>query len=523
MTVRFRIRTPGGQELSFASRETFEDFVRAGDLSPDDLVYDRETGSWSPARSHPAVLEVQYEQEAAEARERPPPRPEARQREAKHPEATRSEAKRSEAKRGVRPDDEEKSPDVAVHEDVDLDLALTDEPSPEEAKRAIVERLEAGRQADVDAASSACDDLSGFTMEDGGSLGKMLQGAPPPRVPDPPAAPPRERPPARREQPRRRERAGLRETSESSGRTRAGVPERKGTLGRAIRVLLLLAVLGGMGYLGFALLQAGESGDPVEDPDVAEASVGPVGVGPPVEPVVAPLEEPVAAEPPSPSREPVIASTVTAVRERARERYLASTQQQLRGLQSIPEAWPGGRYLSLPSRYPGVVDVWQSYLTTIRQVRATDGDRYRAAYLAALDDAAIEGEARRTRLDAGMSAFAGTAPAREAHFDRVEALATAAIQSHDALLEAEGLILFDATANAASADGIGRGASGRDSESQLLLDQVLAVLEHALEAGGEGPGAGENARAWVWDGFFDAATPSSVARPPRGPEGSPYG
>lgn len=502
MTVRFRIRTPGGQELSFASRETFEDFVRAGDLSPDDLVYDRETGSWSPARTHPAVLEVQHEQEAAEARERQAGEPGGEKRAAEAPKARRRqppqpEAKRPEAKAGDPPDDDEESPTTTGLEEVDLDLALTHEPSPEEAKRATVERLEAERRGDLDAASSA-HDLSGFTMEDAGSLGEMLQAAPPPRVPDPPPPPPRARPAARHEQPRGRERPGSRGPSEPSRRTKPGAPERKGMLGRAIGVLLLLAVLGAVGYVGLTLLQARESGDPVEDPDVAEASVAPVDVGPPVEPVDVEL--------PSPPREPVIASTIAAVRERARERYLASTQQQLRGLQSIPEVWPGGRYLSLPSRYPGVVDVWQSYLTTIRQVRTTDGDRYRAAYLAALDDAAIEGEARRTRLDAGISAFARTAPARDGHFDRVEALATAAIQSHDALLEAEGLILYDAPGNAGPPDGIGRGAAGRDSESQLLLDQVLAVLERALEAGGEGPGAVESVREWVWDGFFDAAT-----------------
>ena len=67
MSVRFRIRTPGGQELSFASVEMFEDFVRSGDLSDDDLVYDAEDGSWAPARTHPIVLNVQYEDERAEA------------------------------------------------------------------------------------------------------------------------------------------------------------------------------------------------------------------------------------------------------------------------------------------------------------------------------------------------------------------------------------------------------------------------------------------------------------------------
>ena len=64
MAVRFRIKTSAGQELSFATHEMFEDFVRSGDLSPEDLVYDGETGSWSPARTNPTVLDIEYEKEA---------------------------------------------------------------------------------------------------------------------------------------------------------------------------------------------------------------------------------------------------------------------------------------------------------------------------------------------------------------------------------------------------------------------------------------------------------------------------
>ena len=59
--------TSQGQELSFASREMFEEFVRSGDLADTDMVYDAETKGWSPARTHPIVLEVQYAQEEEEA------------------------------------------------------------------------------------------------------------------------------------------------------------------------------------------------------------------------------------------------------------------------------------------------------------------------------------------------------------------------------------------------------------------------------------------------------------------------
>ncbi|MDA0329901.1 MAG: hypothetical protein O2958_12950 [Gemmatimonadetes bacterium] len=151
-----------------------------------------------------------------------------------------------------------------------------------------------------------------------------------------------------------------------------------------------------------------------------------------------------------------------------------------------------------------MADVWQSYLATIRSVRAGDERRYATAYEAALDDAAVDGEVRVTRLNAALANFSSGAALRSAHYDRVEALATAAIQSHNALVEAEGLFIFDATGTSGGRGSLGRGVSGRDADSQLLLDQVLSLLSGALEAGGLGPREGSNVRSWVWDGLLGA-------------------
>jgi hypothetical protein len=155
----------------------------------------------------------------------------------------------------------------------------------------------------------------------------------------------------------------------------------------------------------------------------------------------------------------------------------------------------------MPTEYPEVVDVWQSYVATIRAVRAGDRERYRLAYEAALDDAALEGEARVARLAGALQDFDASREWREAHFGRVEALATAAIQSHNALVEAEGLILYDPGSGSA---GLGAGSTARDADAQLLLDQVLDLLTSTLDAGGLGPREGARVREWVWDGFLDA-------------------
>lgn len=202
-----------------------------------------------------------------------------------------------------------------------------------------------------------------------------------------------------------------------------------------------------------------------------------------------------------------IASTEESVRARAQERFLSRTQALLVGLDPIPEVWLQGGYFLLPSEHGHIRDVWQGYLATIREVRAEDRVRYRLAYEQALDDAGVQAaEERSSRLAVATADFALKVKDIDAHWDRVEALSVAAVQSHDALLGAEGLVLYDATETTGRSGGIGAGTSGRDSDSQLLLDQVIDLLEGVLDSDGMGPREGANVREWVWGGFLDVVT-----------------
>ena len=501
MSIRFRIRTPGGQELSFASVEMFEDFVRAGDLSPDDLVYDAQDGSWAPARTHPIVLDIQYEEErASEDRAERSEGGEA----AEAPEGTNrvegaetadgaESADGPESADGAEPtdgaEDEERAEDgVAESPSFGLELAMVEEISAEEARRQFLEKMEAERADELEFRGD--DAMSGFRMETTGSMADLV--APdlaPARPPPPPSPTPTSTPPPRRAHashaPGRPE--PRRETPPARARA-AKEAESGGGFGRLVFMVLLLGLVAGAVFLGLRY-DAGGAEPPPSEPAV------------PADPI------PVQAEPePTSPREPVIARTEAAVRERARERFLTSTQTALRNLPSVPESWPGGAYLALPSGHPEVLTVWEEYLTTIRTVRTGDVDRYREAYASALDDAVIEGEERALRLESGLAAFAGTAQARAEHYDRVEALASAAIQSHNALVEAEGLLIYDGTGDGVATGALGAGVSARDEESALLLQRVTGLLTGVLEVGGGGPGSGENVRAWVWDGFLDAVT-----------------
>jgi hypothetical protein len=193
------------------------------------------------------------------------------------------------------------------------------------------------------------------------------------------------------------------------------------------------------------------------------------------------------------------------LRARARERFLTATQAALRGLDPVPDVWLRGSYLAEPSVYPEVREVWEGYLTIIRDVRAADDERYRQAYLRALDDARVEGAARTLRMSSAMVAFQATAVPRQAHYDRAERLATAALQGHDALVAAEGTIAYQpATGPALSEDPVIE-AVGRSPEAQTRLNQVLDLILTELH-GERGPEESGNVREWVWDGLLDAMT-----------------
>lgn len=489
----------------------FEDFVRSGDLSADDLVYDGETGSWSPARTHPIVLEIQYELEDAEggvegeAAEEVTGADEDDEavgrgvEERKASDGDEQQASTSEPGEGEGAAAEagEAGPGAGGDAGLGLDLALTEELSPEDEQRRFVEQLEAERESDLDSGPSLRESLSGFTVDPdtmATDTGEAARNASPDLAPRPPR-PERTRP----------LRPGPEPASGPAVPGRRG-DERDSGLGRIVVAALFLAVLAGGGYLGYEMWSAGAQPPPAEDPgsDPGPTEPGPDPIDPDFQP--APSEPAPDTAEAEPLAEPVIPDTEAAVRERAQERYLAAIQAELRDLPSVPDIWPEGPYLTVPSDYPEVVDVWQAYLSTIRAVRSGDVERYRTAYEAALDDAAVIGEARAERLARGVQGFTEADSLRAAHFDRVEALATAALQSHNALIEAEGLMLYDATGSTGRTRGIGQGMSGRNGEAQLLLEQVLELLSAALEADGEGPGSAENVREWVWDGFLDAAT-----------------
>lgn len=442
MPARFRIRTSQGQEVSFATHEMFAEFVRSGELSPNDVVYDAATREWSSALTHPVVLQIEAEQA-----ERPT-----------------SEGSTDRPKAG----DEEgstKGPAGATGSGIGLELTPElDQLSPEEQVAAFVKRMEAER-----ASERAFDEgpsIRGLKREEGGPLWvEDIASTPTRRVSAAEPSPAVER-------------SGKKESRAQSSRpktTRAR--RRKRASGRSAALLAIgVGVVGAGVYFGPGL--------------IAQASDDATDVG----------ADSIALPPPP---EPLIPDTEEALRERAQERFLTTTRALLGDLPAIPGGWLHGAYLAAPSDYPEVRAAWEEILATIREVRAGDSERYRAGYLRALEDARVDGSARTLRLAAAVAEFQEEGGPRLAHYDHVEALALAALRGHDTLAEAEGVIAYEPAATTPTSGDPIIEAVGRNPEAQELLEGVLDMILAELDEP-EGPGTAENVREWIWDGILDA-------------------
>jgi len=481
MSARFRIRTAQGQELSFGSEEMFADFVRSGDLSPDDLVYDASTGEWCSAFTHSLVLEWEAERAEAEGDGRPSGSATEPGRSAAGPASGGAPAKAGSSgdsgASGSPPS--EAAPPAGKPEGL-LDFELSPERSPEEAAAAFVEEMEAERASEIDRFQS----IRGLEIDEGGT--GLLKG-----ITDEPAGPAR--------------RGGAERTGWNDGRSRAdeepararasgddrvrppdpspvrsaSAPSRHSSRGVS-RAFLAWALL--LGLIGAGVLLAS---------DIAAVALG-----------IAEPEAPEETEGP-----PLLPDTEEALRERASVRFLARVRQNLGTLPSVPPIWLDGRYLADAPAYPEVREVWARYLGSVGAVRARENEHYRTAYLSALDDARVTGATRTLRLASAGSAFEGSSAARDAHYDRVTELASAALDLHDFLVaHAEGIAYEPAVGLRVSADPVLQAAAA-DPTVQAELEAALDRVLDALSARGSGPVDARAVPGWTFQGLRDIVSP----------------
>lgn len=452
MSARFRIRTPQGQEISFGSEEMFVDFVRAGDLSDDDLVYDASTGEWSPARTHSLVLGVRSGTGTPTS---PAAEPGARAPGASSPTggaAGSGDEGPSDADRSVM------LPGGGA-------LELAPEKSPEEAAAAFVERLEEERASEFE----RIEELRGLTPAARGdrALDAIAHTPPPPPPPLPESPPP---PP-----PRSRRSAPSRGTLKGAG---AGSAAAKARGGRRWSPLVWIVGAVAVALLVGPNLVAWATGG--DDDDGADDTVTEIAVVP---------------------------DTEEGLAERAGVRFLGRVRGVVDGLPTIPRIWLDGRYLANASQYPEVREAWEAHLGTARRLQVDEDELYSQAYLTALDDARVTGPTRTLRLASALSRFQATAPVRRTHYEKVEALAVAALDFHTFLLAREAEISYEpAVGTRISADPVLQAASTNPAvqrDMEAALDRVLA----ALAAQGTGPVEAARVRDWTFEGLRDVVAP----------------
>lgn len=459
MNARFRIRTPQGQELSFGSEEMFADFVRSGELSAGDLVYDATTGEWSPALTHSLVLGLQAgdrDEGSAESG-------------TTGPDGAGGQAPSSPAEGAVGAAGASKG---GLGDPAGLGFELAPEQTPEEAAAAFVKELEAERESTFERR----EEMRGLKPDESGTgLLHDVERTPP----GPPSGP------------SPTDRSGFAADATEAVSTEAvSAPSRKSEKAPSRKRSSRGPVLSG-GFL-FWLLALGVVGAGVVfGPDLVALAMNADGTG------SGELETGV----------PILPDTEEALRERASARFLSRALSALSGLPAVPREWLDGRYLSNASAYPGVREAWNAYLEAVRRLRVDEAELYSAAYLSALDDARASGATRTLRLASALSRFERDRPVRAAHYDRVTELTTAAIDLHDLLVEREEAITYEpAVGTRLSTDPILQAASA-DPETQQLLEAALDRVLDALSARELGPVEAAGVRTWMFEGLRDVVAP----------------
>lgn len=452
MEARFRIRTREGEELRPKTTEIFAEFIRSGVVRPEDLVHDALTGEWIPAALHPMVrlmkdpLANGWEPLEEGAVIPPEPAEPALPTDADAVAATAHDAvptpdaptpaEASAEAVAAEPHEAHEAGDDLQDNDLADALRLVEAPtvSPEEEERAFIARMEDERRLDP---------------KEPGMSGEVSL---PPLVLAAPEVVDEWRDVTR--QTESLEPATVSVTFSEPGQVRHSWV-RLGLLGIAVAVSL-----GSLAIFASVARPSLRVGDRM--PELAGAEVEP-------------------ARPPH-----RIAATESAVRGEALDAFVGSVDRMRGSLEvgPVPVEWLSGKYLSDPTAYPEVRGYWQRYLGYVEQARADEVNLYRAAYLQALDDAAVMGPVRSLRLATALEDFKAGHDVRAASYDHAWELAAAALALHDTLVELHGRISYEpAVGPRVSADPVIE-AAGKDEEAQTRLDGALDRVLRALHADG---------------------------------------
>ncbi|MGD8319736.1 MAG: hypothetical protein PVJ02_04765 [Gemmatimonadota bacterium] len=240
-------------------------------------------------------------------------------------------------------------------------------------------------------------------------------------------------------------------------RSRPSPPRRprKSPVGGILVGIVVVAVIGGGGYLGWQKLFAGGSGDG------ASATARP--------PVTLP-EIPQELMP-----------TMRDVGEKALGDVVARFRAKVAGMELPAEPrgdWLAGVYLANASQFPDIAAYWDGIGAVVDTVRADDTRVFHEAYAARLDSAGISGDRATLLLARADSGFLAAREGRFAAYALMDELVRSALDLHQFLLDNEDDIAYEPAAGGVSRDPVLEAVPN----TPALGDRMWGMVDRITEA-----------------------------------------
>lgn len=112
-------------------------------------------------------------------------------------------------------------------------------------------------------------------------------------------------------------------------------------------------------------------------------------------------------------------------------------------VQRIPSAWLAGPYLADADSFPQVREYWSDYLRFVEAVRSRDTALFRRSFVDRVEAQGVTGPIVSIRLARALETFRASQPARDTVYERMEDLASSALDLHELLVDRADDIVYD--------------------------------------------------------------------------------
>ncbi len=159
--------------------------------------------------------------------------------------------------------------------------------------------------------------------------------------------------------------------------------------------------------------------------------------------------------------------------------YMVSAMQSLPERAAIPDQppqdWLLGVYLANASRYPQVVDYWESYQALLREVRARDDQFFEEGFAGELTAANLTGTNEGLLETRAMAGFEAALRDRQLVYSQLQQVITAALDLHRFLIDNETDISYEPAAGGLSRDPVLEAVPVTEALGRSMLNRMAAI------------------------------------------------